>query len=170
MSTSRLCVLPDQGLPRDTADRLRASSIECRHVGEIGMSSASDTEILDYARAIGCIVVTLDADFHPILVVAGMFSLSVIRIRLEGLKGTAIAKIIQDVLNVYAPDLANGCMITVKKHKTTCHQPPAKTETTARPAYNGFLTSNGIGSRKNLLISRYSSALAPFNGRSTPKT
>ena len=55
------------------------------------------------------------------LVVTGRCSPSVIRIRLEGLKGTAIAAIIRDVLSVYETDLANGCMVTVKKHKTTCH-------------------------------------------------
>ena len=91
------------------------------HVGEIGMSAASDTEILDYARANGCIVVTLDADFHTILVVTGVSGPSVIRVRLQGLKGTAVAAIIRDVLAAYEPDLASGCMITVKQHKTTCH-------------------------------------------------
>ena len=67
------------------------------------------------------IVVTLDADFHTILVVSGMSTPSVIRIRLEGLKGPAIATIIREVLTGYAPDLAVGCMITVKEQKTTCH-------------------------------------------------
>jgi predicted nuclease of predicted toxin-antitoxin system len=69
----------------------------------------------------GRIVVTLDADFHAILVVSGMSAPSVIRIRLEGVKGPAIAAIIRDVLAAYAPDLAVGCMITVKEQKTTCH-------------------------------------------------
>ena len=94
MNTSGLRVLLDQGLPRDTAEQLRTASIECRHVGEIGMPAASDTEILDYAAANGCIVATLDADFHTMLVVSGMSGPSVIRIRLEGLKGPAIGAII----------------------------------------------------------------------------
>jgi predicted nuclease of predicted toxin-antitoxin system len=85
------------------------------------MSPSSDTDILECARAADQIVVTLDADFHAILVISGMSAPSVIRIRLEGLKGTAIARIIQEVLAEYAPDLAVGCMITVKEQKTTCH-------------------------------------------------
>ena len=121
MNASPLRVLLDQGLPRDTADQLRTGSLECRHVGEIGMSAASDTEILNYAAANNFIIATLDADFHTMLVVGGMVRPSVIRIRLEGLKSTAITAIIWDVLGTYAEDLANGCMITVKKHKTTCH-------------------------------------------------
>jgi predicted nuclease of predicted toxin-antitoxin system len=121
MTTTRLRVLLDQGLPREAAEQLRATDVDCQHVGEIGMSAASDTEILDYARAAGHIVVTLDADFHAILVVSGMDRPSVIRIRLEGQKGAAIAAIIRDVLAVYAREIAAGCMITVKEHKTTCH-------------------------------------------------
>jgi hypothetical protein len=45
----------------------------------------------------------------------------VIRIRMEGLKGPAIAVIVQKVVAVYASELAAGCMITVKEQKTTCH-------------------------------------------------
>jgi predicted nuclease of predicted toxin-antitoxin system len=119
--TSRFDILLDQGLPREAAEQLRAAGLKCTHVGEIGMSASSDTEILEYARANDCVVVTLDADFHTILVVAGMSTPSVIRIRLEGRKGTAIATIVREVLTAYAPDLTAGCMITVKEHKTTCH-------------------------------------------------
>ena len=114
-------ILLDQGLPRDAAQQLRSAGIECTHVGEIGMSASSDIEILDYARDAGRIVVTLDADFHTILVVSGMSAPSVIRIRREGLKGAAIATIVQEVLAAYAPDLASGCMIAVKHQKTTSH-------------------------------------------------
>jgi predicted nuclease of predicted toxin-antitoxin system len=116
-----LRVLLDQGLPRDVAEQLRTASVECRQVREIDMSAASDTDILDYAAANGFLVATLDADFHTMLIVNGMSGPSVIRIRMEGLKGPAIAAIIRDVLSMYAADLASGCMITVKKHKTTCH-------------------------------------------------
>jgi predicted nuclease of predicted toxin-antitoxin system len=88
---SRPQILLDQGLPRDAAEQLRSIGVDCTHVGDIGMSASSDTDILEYARATDCIVVTLDADFHTILVVTGMSGPSVIRIRLEGLKGTSIA-------------------------------------------------------------------------------
>jgi predicted nuclease of predicted toxin-antitoxin system len=114
-------LLLDQGLPRDAAEELRSTGVECTHVGEIGMAASSDTDILEYARVAGRVVVTLDADFHAILVVSAMSTPSVIRIRLEGQKGPAIAAILREVLAEYAPDLAVGCMITVKERKTTCH-------------------------------------------------
>lgn len=119
-ATSALVIVLDQGLPRDAAEVLRGSGIQCTHVGEIGMSGASDTEILAYAGANDGIVVTLDADFHAILVVSGMSTPSVIRVRLQGLKGIALARIIREVLAVYRAELAAGCMITVNARKTTC--------------------------------------------------
>jgi predicted nuclease of predicted toxin-antitoxin system len=120
-TTSRFHILLDQGLPRDASEQLRWAGVQCTHVGEIEMSASSDTDILEYARTADQIVVTLDADFHAILVVSGMSAPSVVRIRREGLKGTAIAGIVREVLVEYAPDLAAGCMITVKEQKTTCH-------------------------------------------------
>jgi predicted nuclease of predicted toxin-antitoxin system len=67
MNPSGFRVLLDQGLPRDTADQSRTTSVECSHMGEIGMSAASDTEILEYAEANGFLVATLDADFHAMM-------------------------------------------------------------------------------------------------------
>jgi predicted nuclease of predicted toxin-antitoxin system len=114
-------LLLDQGLPRDAAHQLRASGVGCTHVGEIGMSAAADTEILEWARLRDSAVVTLDADFHAILAVQGATKPSVIRLRLQGLNGTAIARLLTQVLARYRMELGAGCMITVKPRKTTCH-------------------------------------------------
>lgn len=69
----------DQGVPRDAAGRLRDLGYECAHVGEVGMSTAADEEILALARGTNDVVVTLDADFHTILAVFGAVGPSVIR-------------------------------------------------------------------------------------------
>lgn len=39
------------------------------HAYKIGLSRASDRQILENARRDGCTVVTLDADFHALLAV-----------------------------------------------------------------------------------------------------
>lgn len=39
----------DQGVPRDAASRLRDLGYDCVHVGEVGMSTAADGEILSFA-------------------------------------------------------------------------------------------------------------------------
>ena len=121
---ARTSVVLDQGVPRDAAALLREDRYECTHVGEIGMSRATDREILAWSLEQRAIVVTLDADFHAILAVSGAIGPSVIRLRMQGLDGSAAAAIIEKVLADYAFDLANGSLVTVKLNKTTCHKLP----------------------------------------------
>ena len=114
-------LLLDQGLPRDAAQQLRAAGVPCTHVGELGMFAAADLEILEWARIHDSVVVTLDADFHAILAVQSATKPSVIRIRMQGLQGPAVAELVLQVLAKYRAELVAGCMITVKPRKTTCH-------------------------------------------------
>jgi predicted nuclease of predicted toxin-antitoxin system len=87
-------LLLDQGLPRSAVGLLRGAGWDVEHVGECGLSEASDTEILAYARQIGYTICTLDADFHALLALSGESSPSVIRIRQEGLRATELAALL----------------------------------------------------------------------------
>ena len=60
-------LLLDQGLPRSTANLLRAAEIDAVHVAEIDLAAAEDIQILQKARENQRVVVTLDADFHTLL-------------------------------------------------------------------------------------------------------
>jgi predicted nuclease of predicted toxin-antitoxin system len=119
-----LRLLLDQGLPRDASQILSVGDVVCEHVSDIGMSAAEDLAIIVWARAHEQIIVTLDADFHTILSVQNASGPSVIRIRLPGLNGRAVGHLVLHVLNRYRDELRAGCMITVKKHKTTCRLLP----------------------------------------------
>ena len=76
-------------------------------------AESTDLASLDFARAQGRTVLTLDADFHALLAVGNESGPSVIRVRQEGLKGEKLA----------APLLANwprieariqrGAMVTI---------------------------------------------------------
>jgi predicted nuclease of predicted toxin-antitoxin system len=114
----------DQGVPRDAAGGLRALGYECVHVGEIGMSTATDEEILGFALGRNSVVVTPDADFHAILAVSGAAGPSVIRIRIQGLRATEIAECVRFVSIQFDSELIAGSLVTVKARKTTCHMLP----------------------------------------------
>ena len=109
-------LLLDQGLPRTTAVHLRAAGIEAAHVGERGLAAASDAAILDIARQEERIVVTLDADFHALLVLSGAVGPSVIRFRIEGLRAEHVASVLVDVLKLCEDDLKHGAMVSVTEH------------------------------------------------------
>lgn len=110
-------LLLDQGLPRSTARLLRETGIDTAHVSEIGHSTSVDAIILERGRKEERTVVTLDADFHALLALSGATSPSVIRIRIEGLKGETTANLIQTVLMQCEEDLKKGAVVTVDEHR-----------------------------------------------------
>jgi len=114
----------DQGVPRDAAALLRSLGHDCMHVGEIGMSTAADEEILAFSLGRHAVVVTLDADFHAILAVSGAQGPSVIRMRLQGLGAPKVVEVVRKVLASFEEELKGGSLITVKPLKTTCHRLP----------------------------------------------
>jgi len=87
-------VLLDQGLPRSAAKLLSAAGWDVAHVGDLGLSRAEDSRILERARQEERTCVTLDADFHALLATSEAKSPSVVRIRREGLNGKAICDLL----------------------------------------------------------------------------
>ena len=106
-------LLLDQGLPRSCVALLTRAGWDVIHISEIGMSRADDVEILQRARAEARICVTLDADFHSLLATSGERGPSVIRIRKEGLDGTTLAALLQDIWGGIEDALKGGAMVTV---------------------------------------------------------
>lgn len=106
-------LLLDQGLPRSAGVILSQRGWDAVHVGDVGMAAASDVEILSYAKQEKRVVVTLDADFHALLAVNSASAPSVVRIRIEGLKGSALADLLGKVWTLSQDDLSRGAMVTV---------------------------------------------------------
>jgi predicted nuclease of predicted toxin-antitoxin system len=102
----------DQGLPRSTVLHLTTVGISAEHVGDLGLAAAADSAILDAARQRLAVVVTLDADFHQLLAASHATSPSVVRIRIEGLKGDRLAAIIAQVVAVAGAELAAGAAVS----------------------------------------------------------
>jgi predicted nuclease of predicted toxin-antitoxin system len=65
------------------------------------------------ARQQDAIVVTLDADFHQTLAATRATSPSVVRIRIEGLKGNQLAAILIQVLATAGAELGAGAVVSV---------------------------------------------------------
>lgn len=108
--------LLDQGLPRSTVVCLLDRGIDAEHVADLGIARSTDAEILQTARDRDAIVVTLDADFHALLATTHATVPSVIRIRIEGLKGDDTAEIVEEVLNSSQTELEAGAAVTVTQN------------------------------------------------------
>lgn len=90
-------ILLDQGLPRSAATILHDEGWNVLHTDEIGLSRYTDKQILEYAQSEQRIIITLDSDFHAILALTNAPAPSVIRIRLEGLRGPELALLIKRI-------------------------------------------------------------------------
>ena len=116
--------LLDQGLPRSTVQYLQGMGLQSVHVGNLGLAAATDETILNAGRDRGAIVVTLDSDFHALLARSKASAPSVIRIRIQGLKGDDVARVIQQVVQAVEGDLLAGAAVTVTERRLALRRLP----------------------------------------------
>lgn len=117
-------LLLDQGLPRSAAARLREMGIEVVHVGELGMATSNDEQIMDYAAEQRLVIVTLDADFHAMLARRRAAGPSVIRIRIEGLKGPGLASMLVKLLPRCAEAMEHGAIASITSRRMSIRRLP----------------------------------------------
>ena len=108
-----ISILLDQGLPRSAASLLRDEGWDVLHTGDIGLSRSTDIQILEFARNEQRVIITLDSDFHTILALENASTPSVIRIRLEGLRGPDLALLIKRIWPKIEPQVKKGAMVTI---------------------------------------------------------
>jgi len=109
-------LLLDQGLPRSAVAELTRLGFDAVHTGGLGLGTADDDDIIEYARSERRTIVTLDADFHALLALTNAASPSVVRVRVEGLRGVDLAALIDRVLAMCEADLVAGAMVTADEH------------------------------------------------------
>jgi predicted nuclease of predicted toxin-antitoxin system len=117
-------LLLDQGLPLSAAALLRDQGIDTLHVGEVGMSEAEDSDIIQRARAEARIVATLDADFHTLLALDAAIAPSVIRIRIERLRAQALTDLLLVIMAECEEELAQGSAVTVEPSRIRIRRLP----------------------------------------------
>lgn len=117
-------LLLDQGLPRSAAPLLREAGFDAVHTAEIGLATATDTAILLAAHQQDRVIVTLDADFHALLARSGASAPSVIRIRIERLRGEEVLQLVQSVLTVCSGELETGAVVTVQPSRIRLRRLP----------------------------------------------
>lgn len=106
-------LLLDQNVSAGAADILRERGFDVVHTREVGLSRTMDPAILDWCGEKRRIAVTLDSDFHAILALSGAQSPSVIRLRIEGLRDSEMASLIERVVDVTRADLLRGAAVSV---------------------------------------------------------
>ena len=117
-------LLLDQGLPRSSAELLRKAGVDAVHAGECDLATASDKAVIKAALEQGRVVVTLDADFHALLALSDAPGPSVVRIRIEGLRASALANVVLNTVERCQADLRKGSLVTVTESQIRVHHLP----------------------------------------------
>ena len=121
----------DQGCPRSTTSALQEQGWDVVHVGDIGMSRATDAAIIDLAAQEHRVVVTLDSDFHALLALGGLTFPSVVRVRQEGLGGVMLASLLLGVWPRIINALAAGAAVTITERDVRIRRLPIALRTSS---------------------------------------
>lgn len=114
----------DQGLPRSACAILRDLGHEAIHVGDVGMAQAADIEILALPESTGATVVTLDADFHALLVREASTKASVVRLRIQGMKGERLAALVHAVVESCKDSVDAGAAVSADEQTARVRRLP----------------------------------------------
>ena len=105
--------LIDMNLTPRWVQRLIEAGHECCHWSQIGPPATPDSEICDYAREHGFVLVTNDLDFPRILAFAADAKPSVILLRGEPLVPEFRAPAVLDAIRTCSAELENGAILTI---------------------------------------------------------
>jgi predicted nuclease of predicted toxin-antitoxin system len=103
---------------------LRSEGFDVVHTGEVGLAKSPDSTIIERALADGRLIVTLDADFQALIALSGTASPSIIRIRIERLRGEELARLVRVVIERCEEDLNAGAFVTVYEHQIKVRRLP----------------------------------------------
>ena len=111
-------ILIDMNLPPRWAKVFAAEGWEAFHWSQVGAPTASDREIMAWARNNDYIVFTHDLDFSALLATTQGEGPSVIQVRTQNVLPEAIGKLVIDSLERFRSELDKGAIITIDPHRT----------------------------------------------------
>jgi predicted nuclease of predicted toxin-antitoxin system len=76
-------LLLDENLSPEHAMKLRSDGYDARSVVDVGLSGASDQEVLQFAIENGCVLLTLDADFVDVMQFSPVGTPGIVRMKIR---------------------------------------------------------------------------------------
>ncbi|MBI4689741.1 MAG: DUF5615 family PIN-like protein [Nitrospirae bacterium] len=110
-------ILLDMNLSPDWVDVLASEGLYAVHWSAIGPPTATDREIMAWAKTNRHIVLTHDLDFGAILAATGADSPSVIQLRFQDIAPEKSKHIVLDVISRFRNELEAGALISVDEDR-----------------------------------------------------
>jgi len=123
-------LLIDMNLSPQLAGLLADAGYHAVHWSTIGKPDAEDSEILNWAKKNGYVILTNDLDFGAILAAAGFESPSIIQFRRRDVFPKAIMPSILRAVERFAAELYEGALIVVDEHRYRVRLLPLKPDDT----------------------------------------
>lgn len=98
-----------------TVEHLQHMGHEATRLSDLGMATASDQDILDYASQHDFILLTMDLDFGGLLAQKGSAKPSAITFRLENPEVGRINRILGEKLSGLEKELSQGVIVIVEE-------------------------------------------------------
>jgi predicted nuclease of predicted toxin-antitoxin system len=105
--------LLNMNVNRDMAAQLEKRGHVCRHVGDIGMARATDTEIVAEAKRSNEVILTHDLDYGHLLAFSGAKAPSVVILRLRDLQLDEIVSRLDMVWKDIETPLLEGAIVSL---------------------------------------------------------
>jgi len=106
-------VLVDMNLSPAWVVYLAQAGFEAAHWSAIGAPGAADTELIQWAAAHDCVLLTADLDFGAILAATRISKPSVIQLRSDVLTPDAIGRAVVAALQQARQELQDGALVSV---------------------------------------------------------
>ena len=110
-------ILVDMNLSPDWVEVFQKQGWQAQHWSQVGKPTATDREIMEWARANGWIVFTHDLDFGALLALTRVQSPSVIQVRTQDVMPVHLANRLLRVLREQESTLETGALITLDEVK-----------------------------------------------------
>jgi predicted nuclease of predicted toxin-antitoxin system len=111
-------ILLDMNLSPTWVGFLEQAGFEAVHWASVGEPTASDADIMEWARLRDHVVFTHDMDFSALLAVTGAAGPSVLQVRAQDVLPDAIGRDVVRVLTMRAPAFSAGAIVTIDKVKS----------------------------------------------------
>lgn len=119
-------ILIDMNLPPRWVQAFAMGGWEAVHWSQVGAPTASDHEIMGWARYNGYVVFTHDLDFSALLAATQGEGPSVIQVRTQNILPEAIEDLVINAINQFRNELERGAIITIDPHRARLRILPYK--------------------------------------------
>ncbi|HET9956664.1 MAG TPA: DUF5615 family PIN-like protein [Polyangiaceae bacterium] len=111
-------LLLDMNLSPEWTRFLEQEGFEAVHWASVGSPTASDAEIMEWAREREYVVFTHDMDFSALIAVTGAAGPSVLQVRTQDVLPAAIGRDVVRVLTMRTRAFEAGAIVTIDKLKS----------------------------------------------------